>query len=53
MFKLLAGVFVGVFVGALIYEIANRKNPELIEKIRDKAAEKIDRYLEMPGAQEN
>ena len=49
MSKLLAVVFIGVFTGALIYEIAGRKRPELVEKIRDRAARKIDKYLEAAG----
>lgn len=52
MSKLMIGVFLGVFAGALIYEIINKRNPELFEKVRDKAAGKIDEYLEMPEVQE-
>jgi hypothetical protein len=37
MIKLLSGVFVGVFMGALVYEIINRENPEWLEKIRNLA----------------
>lgn len=35
MLKVIAGVFMGVFVGALAYEIINRENPELLQKMRD------------------
>ena len=35
MLKVMAGVFMGVFVGALAYEIISRENPELLQKVRD------------------
>ncbi len=51
MTKLMIGVFLGVFVGALIYDVVNRENPKLIKRVRDKAAKKINEYLEMPEVQ--
>jgi hypothetical protein len=38
MFKILGGVFIGIFVGALTFEILCRKSPQLIRQI-EKAAE--------------
>ena len=34
MTKLLAGIFFGVFIGSLAFELINRRNPELLEKAR-------------------
>jgi hypothetical protein len=42
MSKILFGVFSGVFVGAVIYELLNRSNPELTKKIEDFACKKIN-----------
>ena len=42
MSKILFGVFSGVFVGAVIYELLNRSNPELTKKIEDFACKKMD-----------
>lgn len=50
MSKILIGVFLGVFVGALTYEILSRKHPELIKKFEAKAAETIDDLLEPAAA---
>jgi len=50
MSKLLMGVFIGVFVGALTYEFLNRTKPELMKKIRAKAAEDLNNLLKMKGA---
>ncbi|MDH4100125.1 MAG: hypothetical protein OEV28_06070 [Nitrospirota bacterium] len=46
MSKILIGVFLGVFVGALTYEILNRKHPDLIKKFEAKALETVDHILE-------
>ena len=35
-------VFTGVFVGAVVYELINRANPGLINKVEDFARKKID-----------
>lgn len=48
MSKILMSVFIGVFVGALTYEILNRTRPELIKRLEAKASEKLDNILR-PG----
>lgn len=45
MSKIFAGVFFGVFIGALAYETLNRSNPELVQRIRNKVSKKLDDYL--------
>jgi len=45
MSKILVGVFVAVFVGALVYEILNRTKPELTEKFEAKLSEGLDSIL--------
>ncbi len=42
MSKILVGVFSGIFIGAVIYELINRANPELIKKVEEFASHKID-----------
>jgi uncharacterized membrane-anchored protein YhcB (DUF1043 family) len=42
MSKILIGVFSGIFIGAVIYELVNRTNPEFIKKVEDLASNKID-----------
>ena len=37
MLKILGGVVVGVFVGAVVFEFLNRRNPTLLKGIEDKA----------------
>ena len=37
MTKLLAGIFVGVFLGSLACELLSRNNPAFLEKIRKMA----------------
>lgn len=49
MSKILATIFLGVFVGALTYEILKRFNPDLIEKVEAKAAETVDNLLKVDG----
>ena len=48
MSKTLVGVFVAVFVGALVYEILDRTKPELVEKFEAKVSEGLDSLL-MPA----
>lgn len=45
MSKVLVGVFVAVFIGALVYEILNRTNPELTEKLESKISNGLDSIL--------
>ncbi len=45
MTKTLVGVFIGGFLGALGYELLNRNNPEAIQKIRQRVAEKVDDFV--------
>lgn len=41
MSKIMIGVFVGVFVSALLYEIVQRQDPELVDGVIKKIKEKI------------
>jgi hypothetical protein len=45
MSKVLLGVFVVVFVGALAYELLNRTKPELTEQFEKKFSEALDSIL--------
>jgi hypothetical protein len=49
MSKVLATIFLGVFVGALTYEILRRVNPEFIERVEAKAADTMDSLLKVEG----
>ena len=49
MSKILATVFLGVFVGALTYEILNRLKPELMAKVEAKASKTMDNLLKVQG----
>jgi len=40
--RIIGGVVLGAFIGALIYEIVQRENPELIQKIRNWAEKEDD-----------
>lgn len=48
MEKILAGIIVGIFVGALAVEILNRKRPELTRKIEEKAKIIVDALIAAP-----
>jgi hypothetical protein len=50
MSKVLVGVFVAVFVGALLYEILNRTKPELTEKLEAKLSGGLDAMLALDGS---
>ena len=54
MIKILAGVFVGVFIGTLGYELVNRSNPELIKKVKQMVSETLEDFtiIEDPDDQE-
>jgi hypothetical protein len=45
MTKILVGIFLGVFIGTLGYELVSRNNPEAIERIRKKVSEKVDDFI--------
>jgi len=45
MSKILAGIFVAVFVGALACEILNKSKPELTQKIKYMLSRGLDRVL--------
>ena len=45
MSKVLVGVFVAIFMGALVYEILNRTKPELTEKLEAKLSGRLDAML--------
>ena len=44
MEKILIGVVIGIFVGALTVEILNRKKPELTREIEKKAKDAVDAF---------
>ncbi|MBF0564612.1 MAG: hypothetical protein HQK89_05160 [Nitrospirae bacterium] len=46
MSKLLIGVFLSVFVGALLVEVLQRQEPEMMGKIKSKLREKFDALVE-------
>ena len=46
MLKIIGGVLVGVFVGAMMLEIVRRQKPELIKAVEDKAKAVTDRLFE-------
>jgi len=41
----LFGVFIGVFIGALGYELVSRSRPDAIEKIRKGVKEAVDNLV--------
>ncbi len=45
MQKVLIGVSVGIFIGALAVEILNRTKPELTRKIEQKAKNGVDAFV--------
>lgn len=42
MSKVMIGVFSGIFIGAVIYELLNRTSPAFIQKIEKMASNKVD-----------
>jgi hypothetical protein len=46
MFKIIGGVIVGVFIGALVLEILKRHQPDLLEGIEKKAKKASDKLFE-------
>ncbi|KWT94829.1 hypothetical protein [Candidatus Magnetominusculus xianensis] len=54
MSKILAGVFLGVFVSALFYEIFQRQEPEMAGKFATKIKDKFNSLMEPnSGVMEN
>ena len=49
MSRILMGVFIAVFAGALVYEILNRTKPELMEKFEAKFSKELDSILISEG----
>ena len=47
MSKVFIGVFSGIFIGAVIYELLTRANPEFIQKVEDLANRKIDELCDI------
>ena len=45
MSKVLVGIFVVVFVGAVVYEVVNRTRPDLTEKFENKISDGLDSIL--------
>ena len=45
MSKVLVGVFVVVFFGAVVYELLNRTKPDLTEKFEQKISDSLDSIL--------
>ena len=45
MFKVIGGVVVGVFLGAMVLEILKRQKPDLIENIEKKAKKVSDKLF--------
>jgi len=45
MSKVLIGIFVVVFVGAVVYEVVNRTRPDLTEKFENKISDGLDSIL--------
>ena len=46
MFKVIGGMVIGVFVGAMVTEIVRREKPELVDAIEDKAKAVTDKLFE-------
>ena len=42
MSKIVIAVLSGIFIGAILYELLDRFNPEFIKKVEDLASRKID-----------
>jgi hypothetical protein len=45
MSKVLIGVFVVVFIGAVVYEVLNRTRPDLTEKFENKVSDGLGSIL--------
>ena len=51
MSKAMIGIFLGVFTGAIAYEVLKRNNPVLLEKIKNKVRQKLDCMLELKATE--
>lgn len=49
MEKILIGAVAGVFLGAFAVELLNRKSPQTIKKLEDRAARVADQATEVAG----
>ena len=47
MSKVFIGVFSGIFIGAVIYELLSRSNPEFVRKVENLANRKIDELCDI------
>ncbi len=52
MSKILGGIFVGVFLSALCWEVFSRQNPELAAKVKGKLSGEFDDQSEPAEAKE-
>jgi hypothetical protein len=50
MSKVLVGVFMAIFVGALAYEVFNRTKPDLAEQFEIRCSKGLDSLLTPSGA---
>lgn len=46
MWKIIGGVVIGVFVGALAFELLKRKRPHLIRDIEDRASKTASSFID-------
>lgn len=46
MWKIIGGVVLGVFIGAMAVEIINRAKPDLLRDIEDKAEKAVQAFRE-------
>lgn len=53
MSKIMVGVFLGVFVSALFYEILKRQEPEIMGKFTTNVKNKLSNFLEPDEARES
>ncbi|QWR78094.1 hypothetical protein [Candidatus Magnetomonas plexicatena] len=51
MSKIMIGIFLGVFTGAIALEVIKRNNPVFLEKLKNKVREKFDAMLEPKAAE--
>ena len=49
MGKIFIGMFSGIFIGAVIYELLNSTNPEFLKKVGDMTNKKLDEFCSCPS----